>query len=609
MSFADTLRTRATAERAAAQAALTAADDLGSAAEAIDAAAAVLESSRQRIDALTAERDAALAEVARLKALIAAGPVEPPPVDPPPPPPVEPPPPPPPPVDPPPPPPPPVDPPPVEPPPAEPPPVAGSAGIVVFDGSMGTSLEGAYGNLVPWREKGGDWIDAAGIRQGSTPFASTTARPGDALVSLDVSPMVRPGQALQVVLRASGNTLQAKSRETGDGARVVYSLLDGSIVTHSALADVEVNATTVAQLGKATTLTMYAKSTVYLRFPEPPPGALGATLQLATVKVWGTLTVAAFGVVAPFLQRDDSRVTLDGDPRVFFRSEAFEEPLFAGLFDERYANRAKIARVIDTPAGRALEMTFDPSQQGLLNLAVPFVPEATEAAFEYDLTVLSSFFTSDGGKMPGFSSRTKPDDAYGISQLPPEWRGIPPGSMGTLIAGNGGRRVNGHDGWSLRGGHGVRLVPGHPLGDSLMLDTYAYTADMPGLYGESWVWTQYGPDGCLQIGRKHRVYQRLRVNTPGVRDGVLEVRIDGKLVYLKTNVYLRDGQPWAELAALGVQTDGAIGRVWLNMFHGGKKFPPVRAAAFVIRNFKAARFDGITQTWGRPQPDKSIDNW
>ena len=54
MSFANQLRERAAAERAAAQSALVAADDLGSAAEAMDATAAVLASSRARIDELTA---------------------------------------------------------------------------------------------------------------------------------------------------------------------------------------------------------------------------------------------------------------------------------------------------------------------------------------------------------------------------------------------------------------------------------------------------------------------------------------------------------------------------------------------------------------------------
>lgn len=115
MSFADQLRARAASDRAAAQSALVAADDLGSAAEAMDAAAAVLASSRQRIDALSAllatseqravdldaalaaaradartsaealqamtvRRDELAAEVEHLKALIAAGgPIDPPP--------------------------------------------------------------------------------------------------------------------------------------------------------------------------------------------------------------------------------------------------------------------------------------------------------------------------------------------------------------------------------------------------------------------------------------------------------------------------------------------------------------------------------------------------
>jgi hypothetical protein len=94
----------------------------------------------------------------------------------------------------------------------------------------------------------------------------------------------------------------------------------------------------------------------------------------------------------------------------------------------------------------------------------------------------------------------------------------------------------------------------------------------------------------LQIGRWHRIYQRLKVNTPGVRDGVLECRVDGRLVYRKTDVYLRDVGPYNLSAPpYNVSTNLAIRRVWLNMFHGGSALPPSRFPGFLIRRLKVAR--------------------
>jgi hypothetical protein len=311
-------------------------------------------------------------------------------------------------------------------------------------------------------------------------------------------------------------------------------------------------------------------------------------LMLNVSRVYGNgAGIEVYRMASPRLPDDGSRVGLEQDRRVFFRSACLDEPLFQLMYDRREANRFEQLRIVDTDRGRALELTFDPRNNLVLDASVPFVPEATEAAFEYDVQVLPGFAPSDGGKLPGWSSRTRPDDKYAISKFR-ALAGLPPGSVGTLLAGNGGAKVNGHDGWSLRGSYGVPWPASHPLSGRIAVSTYAYHADMQALFGDSWLWSQWGPTG-VRIARWHRIYQRLRVNTPGQRDGLLEVRIDGRLAFRKQDVYLRDGQRWT-LNDLGVETSGGIGRVWLNVFHGGVQPPPSRFAGLLIRDLKVARF-------------------
>jgi hypothetical protein len=231
---------------------------------------------------------------------------------------------------------------------------------------------------------------------------------------------------------------------------------------------------------------------------------------------------------------------------------------------------------------------FDPRTNLVLDTSIPIWPEADEAAFEYDVMVCSGFAPSDGGKMPGFTTATRPDDAHVLKSIP-ELAGIPPGTLGTPLAGNGGAKVSGKDGWTLRGGHGIPFPSGHPLEGHVGVDNYAYHADMRGLFGDSWLWSQSGPAG-LQIRKWHRIYQRLKVNTPGRRDGVLECRIDGALVFRKTDVHLRGLGPYdLQGAPHHVDTRLGIRRVWFNMYHGGVAVPPSRFPGFLLRRLKVAR--------------------
>lgn len=464
---------------------------------------------------------------------------------------------------------------------------------VIDDGPLGLTSGYLFDRWYPWRHAGGDWADAKGLDHGDSPFGSLTLSSVGS-VSVPIEGLIEPGAPVQMMLRLRGGSAATlHSREAPDPAMrpklVVSYRDDGRSEEFDALADSVCDASTAASLGTAPTLTLHNQAGAYFRFPPIARQVASASLTLTVEKRFaGTATLEVYRMQSPRLLNDSSTATLENDSRVFFRTESFEDDLFASLYKQPL-NHYEQYEIVDTDRGRALKCWFDPRTSLVLDVSIPVWPEAVEAAFEYDLMTCPGFAPSDGGKLPGFTTATKPGDATLLASVP-QWAGVPPGTMGRGLGGNGGERVNGKDGWSLRGQYGGPWPSGHPLHGQIGIANYAYHPGMQTDYGDSWLWSQAGAEG-LHIGRWHRIYQRLRVNTPGKRDGVLECRIDGKLVYRKTDLYLRDVGPYElQAAPYNVKTELAIRRLWLNIFHGGTATPPTRFPGFLLRRLKLARF-------------------
>ena len=321
MSFADQLRDRAAAERAAAQRALAGADDLSSAAEAIDAAAAVLESSRQRIDELTgwlqaaekravdlgAALEAARGDVAAstaeharltaalvamtaardaLQAIIDAGVTTPPPVPAPEPAPAP------------------------APEPAPPPPVPAPAGRYRYNQPLlfqparppyPSRIPGgqpfAAGNLCgpthryvdsgcgwPWDKPGGDWVDADGTRHGPTAWAShrqaALAPNADTptTVTLDVTAIAQRGTWMAMLLRCA-NAQRHLINAGAAAPTITYTYADGS---PSAV----LQPVTLAAIGSSTVPQLHlarAPLPCFVEFPRPGKPVTHAELTFAYV--------------------------------------------------------------------------------------------------------------------------------------------------------------------------------------------------------------------------------------------------------------------------------------------------------------------------------------
>ncbi len=129
-----------------------------------------------------------------------------------------------------------------------------------------------------------------------------------------------------------------------------------------------------------------------------------------------------------------------------------------------------------------------------------------------------------------------------------------PGFGGTYgVAGWGGRPVNGTDGWSARGS-----FKGLPDG-KVRLATYCYHAEMNKDYGYGDVWEwDIKQRGRIDKSRWYCIEQFLRLNSPGMNDGVMLAWVDAEVAFKKTDILFRKSK------------NLRIENVWLNVYHGGK---------------------------------------
>lgn len=186
-------------------------------------------------------------------------------------------------------------------------------------------------------------------------------------------------------------------------------------------------------------------------------------------------------------------------------------------------------RKFEAHRGKALRIRVDEGGHYGASLAYHFRErtgaEPDEIFFRYYLRFSDDWKPERGGKLPGLAG------TYGR-------------------AGWGGRRVDGTDGWSARG-----LFQGQRDGRT-PIGFYCYHADMPGRYGDEWVWRE-GDFPGLENNRWYCIEQHVRLNSPGKNDGILRGWVDGVPAFEKTDVRMRN------VDALKIET------AWLNLYYGG----------------------------------------
>lgn len=358
-----------------------------------------------------------------------------------------------------------------------------------------------------------------------------------------------------------GHPISFHSREFSDAAlrpTLALKWADGRRKLIEASADAAINCSSSKPFGTEDSLFLAGHSAVAIRFdvrPDPTqPSPVEAQLWLTRVPE-GLGSGSVFEVqqfrlpmgnlmppnTAGLASRYPMDIGLERDPQVLFvdrfagsrlaRSWAVTKDSNLQLVDADPANGFV---ALD---GQALRVTIEKGAQVGADLRYRFrqhhESEPEEVYFRYYLR-LSHTWTgaTDGGKLPGLAG------TYGR-------------------AGWGGRGWDGLQGWSLRGSVSVPSASVASAPARVLLGTYGYHSDSGSTFGQIMPWADGRGAGLVDLDRWVSIEQRVKLNAPGRKDGVLEVWVDGVPALTRTDLRLRD------LAALRIE------EVWMNIFHGG----------------------------------------
>jgi hypothetical protein len=465
----------------------------------------------------------------------------------------------------------------------------------IYDGPDGTTCHffNAAARL-PWRHKGGDWVDASGRAQGVAAFGAVYVPDLDKRQSLeiDVTELIKrrakDGQPwVQLLLRGvpgqGGGQIPIVSREAEDfelRPKLLVQTANGAFA-QVADADTTLDCSTHRSLGRAATLSVGGTSTV-LRFSlvgwhKTPMSS--AKLALSTGnKQYGSVTLGVYEVVPP---DDGSRRQvelgvaahhkadrgIEKHPAVYF-ADGFESVFWKRRWSEAVGDDFEaVSRDRDLGFqpldGQALRINLAKGKNLGADLRYRFAHETghepDEVYFRYYLRLAADWNPAiEGGKLPGIS--------------------------GTYNRGGwGGRRSDGKNGWSTRGEFFKAPSPGNPAEGLTAIGTYAYHADQSDFFGDAWPWTQTAL-GLLERNRWYCIEQYVRLNTPGERDGVFRAWIDGKPAFERTGIRFRD------------VPELAIEMVWVNVYHGGTKASPHDQHLYIDNVVVARQYIG-------PMPD------
>jgi len=445
-----------------------------------------------------------------------------------------------------------------------------------------------------WDHFMGDWRDADDVPQGPKPYATAEVEDTDTgrFIEWDVTKLVQEWRGTRgdahlnqgfflKTLKGNGKIDFCSGENPNRKLRPQLLLhVAGESLLLRPAADTHLSKSTYRSHGNAELLRVAPDCHTLIRFELPPSGRQGtvtkATLRLHTARQYGDAVIGVFrcrqghdagntkpqtGLASSF--PGDRRI--GSHPSVLFATD-FESPNWADEW-----TRAGEMRVIDTVntdptrkfepmSGKALRVRIAKGANGALNTLFKFRQESgsepEEIYFRYYLRLADDWNQSlEGGKMPGISG------TYGI-------------------AGWGGRKSNGRNGWSARGLF-QRTIPlgSNPLAGMTPIGTYCYHADMPGQYGDNFIW-QDGYRGYLENNRWYCVETHVKLNTPGERDGALRGWIDGRPAFEKTDLRYRHTEKLR------------IEQVWMNIYHGGKRPSPHDQHAFIDNVVIARQYIG-----------------
>ena len=445
--------------------------------------------------------------------------------------------------------------------------------------------------LLPWKNFMGDWRDARDVARGNAAYATTKVADDDnaKFVQWDVTNLVREwqdgkhqNQGFFLRTMNDGGTIVFCSREHGEAEhrpRLIVVGEDGS-TEFGPQADTYLTKSTYRSQGNSDVLRISGDpDNMLIRFDLAPVKKQGrlsrATLRLYTTKQYGVAEIGVFrckqghdlppsdsilGVASQY--PGDRGIAKDPDV-VFatdFESDKWnEEWTYAGKMEVIDTVSEDAEREFKPLKNKALRVKIAKGSTGALNTLFKFKKETgkepEEIYFRYYVRLGNNWNqTLQGGKMPGISG------TYGV-------------------AGWGGRKVDGTDGWSARGSFRLSIPADNPLGGLHPIGTYCYHADMKGWYGDGWGWHD-DYRGFLENNRWYSIEQYLKLNTPGKKDGILRAWVDGQLAFEKTDIRFR------HVDTLKIE------QIWMNVYHGGTKPSPYDQHLFIDNVVIAHKYIG-----------------
>jgi hypothetical protein len=450
--------------------------------------------------------------------------------------------------------------------------------------------------LFRWDNFLGDWRDADDRSQGDRPYATAVIevdrRPKT--IEWDVTMLVRewldgthPNQGFFLRNVSGEGSFHFRSREFGEADKrpVLVISRNADSRTLSPVADTYLEPSTYRSMGHAETLRVSGrknnKNHALLRFdldelPRNSP-VVKAVLRLHCFAQFGNRSTIGIyrcsqghdeppsepvlGLAARY--PDDRGIA--GDPDVLFFAD-FESDDWQRAWTQAAGQVDVVAadprRRFEPLRGQGLRVRIGEGTHTALNFTWKFQRETgaepEEVYFRYYLRLGDDWNqTIQGGKMPGLS-----------------------GTYGT--AGWGGRKSDGTNGWSARGAFHPSIPVGNPLAGTHPIGTYCYHADMPGTYGETWLW-QRDYRGFLATNRWYSVEQYVKLNTPGEKDGVLRAWIDGRPAFEKNDLQFR------HTPRLRIE------QVWMNVYHGGREPSPHDQHLYIDNVVIARKYVGPLQ--------------
>ncbi|HEV2746680.1 MAG TPA: hypothetical protein VGW34_05205 [Allosphingosinicella sp.] len=382
-----------------------------------------------------------------------------------------------------------------------------------------------------WQRPQGDWVDAAGERHGSRPFAAARLD-REGAHDIDVTDLVRGHGADFLIV---GRLADVASREAPAGRPLLIVERGGQALGYEALADVGLDPTSHASRPAAPSLKL--ADGLLVRFAQPAdPGIRRAVLRLTVTKLWS-------GEAVPTrVFRPDPRPAPRALPDVPLGSEADVVLRVAGPGWRKGRGWARSAAHARLAPDGSLAAWIPPGGDTALSAIYP-IPPATRRELmcvRVEMTVHRDWTAPWGGKFPGLANTGQGDGAQ-------------------EQAGWGGRGADGTR-WSARAnryGH----EPGHPFADDwLALGTYAYRVNAETGHGDAHPLALPVPKG-----RRFAYDQCVGLNKPGRADGFVAYWINGR------PAGGLDGIVWRSHAG----PDTLPSEIWADVYEGGTGYGAV----------------------------------